>query len=127
MDNKTITLIKEDGTEELAEILFTYFSEEFNKNYVVLRIIEQDLLTAAIYEQTDEKDGRLVNIENDEEWELIENLINDYFEENDHECGCGCGHDHDCDCDCDHDHECDCEDHDCGCEHDHDCCDKHHE
>ena len=35
MEKQYITLIGEDGSEKKAEVLFTYYSEEFKKNYVV--------------------------------------------------------------------------------------------
>ena len=35
MNKNTFTLIDNEGKEVLAEILFTYYSEEFKKHYVV--------------------------------------------------------------------------------------------
>ena len=40
MNKNTFTLIDNEGKEVLAEILFTYYSEEFKKHYVnVLQIL----------------------------------------------------------------------------------------
>ena len=36
--DRTITLIQEDGQEIVCDILFTYYAEEFNKNYVVFQV-----------------------------------------------------------------------------------------
>lgn len=128
-----LTLIDEKGEETLAEILFTHFSEEFNKHYVVFQIEGEDSLAAAIYEPNDsDEQGKLSNIESDEEWDMIEDLLQQFYGEEDElsdfdeieedeEEGhnCSCGHHH-CSCEDDEDdeeHECSCEDDECECHH----------
>jgi uncharacterized protein YrzB (UPF0473 family) len=49
MEKQYITLINDDGSETLAEILFTYHSEEFNKNYVVFLPQDGEGVAAASY------------------------------------------------------------------------------
>lgn len=107
MEKQYITLINEDGSETKAEILFTYHSEEFNKNYVVfLPEDTPDGVAAASYVEEGDR-GSLEQITTDEEWALIEDLLEEYvaqLEENAEGCCCG----GDCDCEeCDCDGECD--------------------
>jgi len=83
-DNK-LTYIDQDGNEVLCEILFTYKSEEFNKNYVLFYPVgneedEEIEVIAASYEpQEDDSIGELHDIETDEEWEMIEDLLDTYI------------------------------------------------
>lgn len=103
MEKQYITLINEDGSETLAEILFTYFSEEFNKNYVVFMPEDGDGVAAASFTENGNQ-GSLEQITTDAEWELIEELLEQYVAQLEATEGCGCG---ECDCDCDCDGECD--------------------
>ena len=110
MEKQYITLINDDGSETLAEILFTYHSEEFNKNYVVFLPQDDEVVAAASYVENGNQ-GSLEQITTEEEWELIENLLEQYVQQLEAtegcECGCGC---EDCDCDgeCDGEEECTC-------------------
>ena len=110
MEQQYITLINEDGSETKALILFTYHSEEFNKNYVVFMPEDTPNQLAASYVENGNQ-GSLEQITTEEEWELIENLLEQYVQQLEAtegcECGCGC---EDCDCDgeCDGEEECTC-------------------
>ena len=112
MEKQYITLINEDGSETKAEVLFTYYSEEFNKNYVVFLPEDspQDVAAASFVENGSQ--GTLEKIETDEEWELIADLLEQYVSQLEAQgCGCGCGEGCDCeDCDgeCDGEEECTC-------------------
>lgn len=114
-DNR-LTYIDEEGNEILCEILFTFESEEFKKNYVLFYPIgseEEDEIEvmAASYIPNGDGVGELQNIETEEEWMLIEDVLaqfeededfydedfddEDFEDEDDEECeGCGCGHKH---------------------------------
>lgn len=111
MVDRTITLIRDDGKEIIADILFTYYSEEFKNNYVVFQVRDTGDVSAAIYTEDDDKKGVLDKVETEEEWQLLEELLNEYASENlkGQECGgcqggcsgcsgCqgGCGEDCDC-------------------------------
>lgn len=114
MNENTFTLIDNEGKEVKAEILFTYYSEEFQKHYVVFMPENANgQVAAASYNESDETSGSLEPITTDEEWELLEDLLEQYVKdlESKQECHCGCGCDGECDCDCDG--ECDGEG--CGC------------
>lgn len=78
MQDRTLTLIQDDGKEILCDILFTYHSEEFNKDYVVFQVRNEGNASAAIYHPEDNGKGSLERIESDEEWEMLEELLNDY-------------------------------------------------
>lgn len=93
MVDRTITLVRDDGTEIVADIFFTYHSDEFNKDYVVFQVRNTNEISAASYVSNDDKNGTLEKIETDEEWAMLEELLNDYAEENNpaREGGCqGC-------------------------------------
>lgn len=110
MEKQYITLINDDGSETLAEILFTYHSEEFNKNYVVFLPQDGEGVAAASYVENGNQ-GSLEQITTEEEWDLIADLLEQYVQQLEAtqgcECGCGC---EDCDCDgeCDGEEECTC-------------------
>ena len=78
-------LTTEDGTMIEAEILFTHHSDKFNANYVVFLPKDEEEYSAAKYIETDGANGQLEPIETDEEWALLEGLLNDYFESLDDE------------------------------------------
>lgn len=109
MNNEYIT-ITADGVDHKCRIIFTFSSEEFNHSYVVFSVEDTEELSAMIYVENDTTSGTLEPITNDDEWDLVEQVVSDYFENKEHGCGCGCG-----------DHDCGCGDHDCGCG-EHECC-----
>jgi uncharacterized protein YrzB (UPF0473 family) len=109
-ENK-LTFIDEEGNEILCEILFTFESKEFGKNYVLFYPISEsdsdDIeVMAASFVPTEDGEGELQPIETEEEWNLIEDVLSQFEEgdDHDHDHNCDCGHKH-------HDH-----DEDCGCE-----------
>ena len=117
-----LTFIDEEGNEVLCEILFTFNSEEFNKNYVLFYPVgsedengEIEVMAASYTENEDGTCGELRSIETEEEWKLIEEMLETFSEE---ECDC-----EECDCEEGECEECDCEEGEC--EEGHCCC--HHE
>ncbi|MGX7058540.1 DUF1292 domain-containing protein [Vagococcus humatus] len=87
-----ITLVDENGTESLYEILLTIDGEEdfANKQYVLLfpagaaedeDETEVELLAYEYIEGESGKEGDLRNIESDEEWDMIEEVFNAFVEE----------------------------------------------
>jgi len=104
-----LTFIDEQGNEVLCEILFTFNSEEFNKNYVLFYPVGSEdengnieVMAASYIETEDGTCGELQEITTDAEWELIEEMLQSFSEE-------------DCDCEeCDEDDE-----HCCCCHHEH--------
>jgi len=115
LDNQ-LTFIDEEGNEILCNILFTFHNDDFKKDYVLFYPVGQeeseeqiDVMAASFI--AEEENGSLSPVETEEEWDMIEDML-EQFEENmesgehhhhhhhdhdhDHEC-CG-GHDHECEC-----------------------------
>ncbi|MDF2945588.1 MAG: hypothetical protein K0S51_267 [Bacillales bacterium] len=85
---KHITLVDENGNETLCEILFTFDSEEFKKSYVVYYPVgsedeegEIEIHASSFTPAEDGTDGELQPIETDEEWDMVEEMINTFFDE----------------------------------------------
>lgn len=81
-----LTIIDENGEEVLCEILFTHESKEFNKNYVLFYPVgseeeEEIEVLAAAYVPEGDGIGELHAIETDEEWEMIEQLLAQFEED----------------------------------------------
>ena len=73
-DNKMV-ITDEDGNEHVVTILFTYHHDERNKDYVVFYEDEDsDEVMAMIYTE----DGELIPIEDEEEYEELEEVLNAY-------------------------------------------------
>lgn len=81
-----LVVVDGDGNEILCEILFTFQSERTGKNFVIFYRVE-DLstddegldLSAAIYvENENDSTGELIEIEDDEDWNEVEDAINDF-------------------------------------------------
>lgn len=79
MDENQITLINEDGEEQLATILFTH--EENGKNYVVFELEESGDISAARYIEGSNGEGELDDIDSEEEWEMLDELVEQYFDQ----------------------------------------------
>ena len=86
-ENKII-IVDEQGRERVCEILFTYQHPETEKNYVVLYPIdeldsdeeEMDLFAYAFVENED-GDGELFTLETDEEYDMINEVIDQFYED----------------------------------------------
>ena len=78
-DKNKFTVIDENGEEVTCEILFTFNSEETNKDYMVYTDNTTDddgniKVYASIYNPNDEK-TELTPIETDREWKIIETIL----------------------------------------------------
>jgi uncharacterized protein YrzB (UPF0473 family) len=88
-DEKHITVVDDDGNEQLCEVLFTFDSDEFGKSYVLYYPVgaeeddEDDIeIHASAFTPTEDgQDGELMPIESDEEWDMIEEVLNTFLEE----------------------------------------------
>lgn len=83
MNEDQISLISEDGVEELATILFTH--EQDGKKYVVFEFVESGDVSAARYEEDESGSGKIIDIETDEEWEMLDELLEEYYDDLDDE------------------------------------------
>ncbi len=105
MKENIITITTEDGKEIDCEILFTYHSPDFNHDYVVFKDPKSNTAGAAIYKPEGDGSGRLSDIESDDEWEMLQDALDDWLEKNgsqytscEGECSCG-GSCDSCECD----------------------------
>ncbi len=86
MDNTMI--ITKNGKEVKCKIIFTYYSEEFKKNYVVFQPEDEDVISAMSYVEDGATTGTLTAIESDEEWDMLEQVVNDYYDDKEGDAGC---------------------------------------
>lgn len=90
---KQITVIDENGNEQLCEVLFTFDSDEFEKSYVLYFPIgaeeddneEIEIHASSFLPKEDGEDGELQPIESDEEWEMIEEMLNTFLDDEEQE------------------------------------------
>lgn len=86
-DDHYITLIDEEGNEELYTILLTFSSDEFEKDYVVVYPAnanldeEVELMAFSFNEADGGMEGQLYPIEADEEWDIVEEVIGAFIAE----------------------------------------------
>ncbi|MFS0644183.1 DUF1292 domain-containing protein [Siminovitchia sp. 179-K 8D1 HS] len=89
MDEKYFTVVDEQGNEELHEILFTFDSDEFNKSYVLYfpagadedEDDEIEIHASAFIPNEEGEEGSLQPIETEEEWDMIEEMLNTFLAE----------------------------------------------
>jgi uncharacterized protein YrzB (UPF0473 family) len=88
-----ITVVDENGNEQLCEVLFTFDSDEFGKSYVLYYPIgaednddeEIEIHASAFTPSEDNEDGELMPIETDAEWDMIEEMLETFLAEQDEE------------------------------------------
>lgn len=80
-DDNKLTLIGDNGEETMCEILFTH--EANGKKYVVFEILDTEEVTAAVYspDNEDQSEGAFSDIETDEEWEMLDKLLDQFYDE----------------------------------------------
>ena len=77
----TFKVVNDEGKEVECEVLFTFESEETKKNYIVYtdNTIDEEGNTkvyASIY-NPNEAETKLLPIETDKEWKIIETILNE--------------------------------------------------
>ena len=86
MDERTLKVEDEHGKEYEYEILFTFTSEKTKKSYVIFKEPgDSEEVFASIYNEDAENGGTLLPVETDEEWDEIEERIDEYAQEQDEE------------------------------------------
>lgn len=85
MENNTFKVINKDGEEITCDILFTFDSDETKKSYIVYTDNSKDeagniQVFASIYDPKMEN-PKLDPIETDQEWKIIETILNTLQEE----------------------------------------------
>ena len=85
MKKNTFSMIDENGNEVVYDVLFTFESEETNKNYIVYTDNERDetgniQVYASIYYPED-PNSKLEAIKTEKEWKVIETILDTLQEE----------------------------------------------
>ena len=80
-ETMTFKIFNDDGKEVECEVLFTFESDETNKNYLVYtdNTVDEDGNTkvyASIY-NPDEDEKKLIPIETEKEWKIIETILDE--------------------------------------------------
>ncbi len=78
MEDNKLTIIY-DGEEVMADILFTHYSEQTEKNYVVFQFSDRDEVSAAVFVETENGEGYFEDVQTDEEWEMLDELLANYL------------------------------------------------
>ena len=83
MDTETMTIIDEEGNEILYEIVLTFKSDETGKSYVIYKLPgeDNDEVFASSYNEANTDGGDLHPIESDEEWDMVEEVLNTFLDE----------------------------------------------
>jgi uncharacterized protein YrzB (UPF0473 family) len=73
----------EEGNEIVCDIIFTYDSEATGKKYVIFQAEgdESGEVGAASYVEKGNGEGELEPIETEEEWELLQDALNDFLDQ----------------------------------------------
>lgn len=84
-ENMTFTVVNDEGKEVECEVLFTFESEETHKNYIVYTdgTFDEEGNTkvyASIYDP-DSDESKLLPIETEKEWKIIEVILEELQEE----------------------------------------------
>lgn len=87
--DRQITLIDDQGNEELYEILFTFYSDDYDKSYVLLYPAavgdDEDIEVQAFsYDADDAGDvtsSDLHEIESDDEWDMVQGVLNTFLDD----------------------------------------------
>ncbi|MBR3210934.1 MAG: DUF1292 domain-containing protein [Bacilli bacterium] len=85
MKKNTFSMIDENGNEVIYDVLFTFESEETNKNYIVYTDNSRDEIGnievyASIYDP-DDPHSKLEAIKTEKEWKVIETILDTLQEE----------------------------------------------
>ncbi|MBQ3018484.1 MAG: DUF1292 domain-containing protein [Clostridia bacterium] len=85
MEENKVIFTDENGVEHEFELIFTFDSEATGKSYAVLGKDDGegglDIVAASYVPTEGEELGELNPIESDEEWEMVEDTIDSFFEE----------------------------------------------
>ena len=83
MDNdKSLFIQNEDGVEEEFEIILTFTNPETNQHYVVYKELDDtDEVYAARYDESSDIAGTLTPIEDDDEFDMIQEVLDAFFED----------------------------------------------
>lgn len=79
LDSNCLYVKDENGQEKKMIILFTFDSKDFDAQYVVFQ--DPDLDQGDVYASRYDAEGNLLPIETNEEWDMVEEVINTFAED----------------------------------------------
>ncbi len=79
LDSNSLYVTDEFGNEKRMIILFTFDSADYEAQYVVFQDPESD--EGNVFASRYDEKGNLFPIESDEEWEMVEEVINTFAED----------------------------------------------
>ncbi|MDY4788694.1 MAG: DUF1292 domain-containing protein [Bacilli bacterium] len=79
MLDKQITIIDDNGNEVVMEILLTFHLDQFNKDYVAY--FNPLLEEMEVYVDSYDDNNNLYAVESDEEWDMIDEVIGAFIED----------------------------------------------
>jgi uncharacterized protein YrzB (UPF0473 family) len=75
-----MVVTNQNGDEAVCDILFTH--EANGKNYVVFEFVDTHEVSAAIYIPGEvEGEGTFADIETDEEWDMLDQVLQAYYDD----------------------------------------------
>lgn len=88
-DDRQITLIDDQGNEELYEILFTFHSDDYDKSYVLLYPAsagEDEEIEVLAFSYDADAEGEVTSsdlheIEADDEWNMVQGVLNTFLDD----------------------------------------------
>ncbi len=83
MEEKTFTVVDELGVSKEFEVVLTFKSEDFGKSYVIYKNPdeESDEVFAAIFDEEAKDGGNLIQVESEEEWNMLEEVLESFLDE----------------------------------------------
>ena len=83
MEEKTFTVVDENGESKEFEVVLTFKSEDYNKSYVIYKMPsdESEEVFAAIFDEDAKDGGNLIQIESEEEWNMLEEVLESFMDE----------------------------------------------
>ena len=78
MTEKMITIIHGDE-ERMAEVILTYYDENSDKYYVIFEFVDSKEISAAVFVEENSNEGYFLDIETEDEWQLLEEVLASYY------------------------------------------------
>lgn len=87
MEEKLFTVINEEGKEIEYEVVLTFKNPDNAKSYVIYKLPgdENDEVFASRFDEKNKAGGNLEPIETDEEWEMLDEVLNSFLDEEESE------------------------------------------
>jgi uncharacterized protein YrzB (UPF0473 family) len=86
MDGKSLFITNEQGEEIEFEIILTFESPETKKKYVVYKELgDTEEVMAAEYVEEGNGEGSLADVETEEEFEMIQDVLDAFWDEEESE------------------------------------------